>query len=106
VAGEVAIADVFPYDCIVDMTEQSLRNLKTDVIDLRQFHVWNPEWLASDDWRRGIIATGLADTVQVFYNIFDQSPQNNLIPACLKHNVGVLARCPLDEGALAGAVDE
>lgn len=127
------IAEVFPYDYIVEMTEQSLRNLKTDVIDLQQFHVWNPEWLASEDWRRGIedlkkagkvryfgisindhqpdsalgiIESGLIDTVQVIYNVFDQSPQNNLFPACLKHNIGVLARCPLDEGALAGAVDE
>jgi len=48
------IADVLPYDYIVDMTEQSLCNLKTEGIGLQQFHVWNPEWLASDDWRRGI----------------------------------------------------
>ncbi len=125
------IEEVFPYDYIVDMTEQSLRNLQTDCIALQQFHVWNPEWLASDDWRRGIedlkkagkvchfgisindhqpdsalgiIATGLIDTVQVIYNIYEQSPATNLFAACKEHNIGILARCPLDEGALTGSV--
>jgi aryl-alcohol dehydrogenase-like predicted oxidoreductase len=48
----------------------------------------------------------LIDTVQVIYNIFDQAPERNLFPACIKHNVGVLARVPLDEGALAGRIAE
>lgn len=127
------ISEVFPYEYIVDMTEQSLKNLNTDCIDLQQLHVWNPEWLADDDWRRGIedlkksgkvkhfgisindhqpdsalgiIETGLIDTVQVIYNIYDQSPQINLFGACKRHNIGVLARCPLDEGSLTGAVTE
>ncbi|HEU0119279.1 MAG TPA: aldo/keto reductase [Bryobacteraceae bacterium] len=127
----IPLGEVFPYDYIVDMTEQSLRNLGTDCIDLQQFHVWNPEWLEGEDWRRGIedlkkagkvryfgisindhqpdsaltaIATGLIDTVQVIYNIYEQSPERNLFRACKEHNIGVLARCPLDEGALTGAV--
>lgn len=128
-----AIDEVFPYEYIVDMTEQSLKNLKTDCIELQQFHVWNPEWLGDDAWRRGIedlkkagkvrhfgisindhqpdsalaiIETGLIDTVQVIYNIYEQSPENHLFAACQKHNIGILARCPLDEGALTGAVTE
>jgi aryl-alcohol dehydrogenase-like predicted oxidoreductase len=48
----------------------------------------------------------LIDAVQVIYNIFDQSPERNLFPACMKHNIGVLARVPLDEGALAGRIAE
>ena len=48
----------------------------------------------------------MIDTVQVIYNIFDQSPERNLFPACIKHNIGVLARVPLDEGALAGRISE
>lgn len=125
------ISEVFPYDYIIDMTEQSLRNLKTDCIDLQQFHVWNPDWLADDGWRRGIedlkkagkvryfgisindhqpdsaagiIGTGMIDTVQVIYNIYEQSPQVNLFAACKAQNIGILARCPLDEGALTGSV--
>jgi len=44
--------------------------------------------------------------VQVIYNIFDQSPERNLFPACIRHNIGVLARVPLDEGALTGRITE
>ncbi len=32
--------------------EKSLRNLKLETIDLQQLHVWNPEWLERDEWRR------------------------------------------------------
>ncbi len=99
-------------------------------MDLQQFHVWNPEWLLeSDEWRRALedlksqgkarfvgvsindhqpdsaldlIRTGVIDTVQVIYNVFDQSPEAHLFPLCREYNIGVLARVPLDEGALTG----
>jgi aryl-alcohol dehydrogenase-like predicted oxidoreductase len=127
------IEEVFPYDYVIESTETSLRNLGAQTIDLQQFHVWNPEWLTSEAWRRAIedlkrsgkvryfgisindhqpdsalaaIETGLVDTVQVIYNIFDQSPETNLFPLCQKHDIGVLARVPLDEGALTGAITE
>lgn len=127
------VDQVFPYDYVIRSTEESLRNLKADTIDLQQLHVWNPEWLISDEWRRaledlkssgkaravgisindhqpdsalGLIETGVIDTVQVIYNIFDQTPKRNLFPLCRKHSIGVLARCPLDEGALTGAITE
>ena len=104
-----------------------------DSIDLQQLHVWNPDWLDRDEWRRGfedlktqgkaqavgisvndhqpdsalrVVESGLVDTVQVIYNIFDQTPERALFPACLSHNVGVLVRVPFDEGALAGRVTE
>ncbi len=129
----IGIEKVFPYDYIVKSTEQSLKNLGLERIDLQQLHVWNPEWLEHDDWRRaaedlkrsgkicafgvsindhqpdsalGLIKTGLIDTVQVIYNIFDQSPERNLFPLCLERNIGVLARVPLDEGSLTGTIRE
>jgi aryl-alcohol dehydrogenase-like predicted oxidoreductase len=40
----------------------------------------------------------------VIYNIFDQSPEDQLFPLCRKKNVGVLARVPFDEGGLTGKV--
>ena len=127
----IGLDDVFPYDYIVECTETSLKNLAVESIDLQQFHVWNQEWVERDEWRRAIedlkragkvrfwgisindhqpdsalsaIRTGLIDTVQVIYNIFDQTPGQNLYPLCRELNVGVLARCPLDEGALTGAI--
>jgi aryl-alcohol dehydrogenase-like predicted oxidoreductase len=42
--------------------------------------------------------------VQVIYNIFDQSPEEELFAACREHGVGVIARVPFDEGALTGKV--
>ena len=127
------IEDVFPYDYIVESTEESLRNLGLDSIDLQQLHVWDPGWLERDEWKRAfedlrksgkarffgisindhqpdsaldVVASGLIDTVQVIYNIFDQTPERNLFPAAQMHDVGVLARVPLDEGSLTGAIRE
>ncbi len=129
----IGIEDVFPYNYIIESTETSLRNLHTDTLDLQQLHVWNPEWIHRDEWRRAfeelkksgkvrfvgvsindhqpdtaieLIETGLIDTVQVIYNIFDQTPEDKLFPVCQKHNIGVLARVPLDEGALTGNITE
>ena len=51
-----------------------------------------------------MVASGLIDSVQVIYNIFDQSPEKHLFPAAEKHNVGVLARVPFDEGSLTGSI--
>lgn len=129
----IAISEVFPYDHIVQSTECSLRNLRFETLDLQQLHVWNPEWIDRDDWKRAfedlkrsgkvravgisindhqpdsaldIIKTGLIDTVQVIYNIFDQSPERNLLPLTMEKNIGVIARVPLDEGGLTGKIDE
>ena len=42
--------------------------------------------------------------MQVIYNIFDQSPEDDLFPACERNNIGVIVRVPFDEGALTGKV--
>jgi len=129
----VPIQEVFPYDYIVRCAEESLGNLQTESLDLLQLHVWDPGFLDRDDWRRAfedlkktgkvrfvgvsvndhqpesvldLVRTGLIDTIQVIYNIFDQSPARELLPLCQKENVGVLARVPLDEGALSGHMTE
>ena len=48
----IGIDKVFPYDYIMRCTEKSLRNLRLETIDLQQLHVWNPEWIERDEWRR------------------------------------------------------
>ena len=53
-----------------------------------------------------VIKTGLIDSVQVIYNIFDQTPAEQLFPLAQERNVGVLARVPLDEGSLTGTITE
>lgn len=129
----ITVDEVFPRQYVAECTETSLRNLGADQIDVQQLHVWNPEWLPSDEWRRaledlkasgkvksvgisindhqpdsalGAIETGLIDTVQVIYNIFDQTPVESLFPACVKHGVGVIVRVPFDEGGLTGRITE
>jgi aryl-alcohol dehydrogenase-like predicted oxidoreductase len=127
------IEDVFPYDHIVRCTEQSLKNLGVEQIYLQQFHVWTAPWSKTEGWRRAIedlvasgkvryfgisltehdpdsgieaIETGAISAVQVIYNIFDQSAERNLFPLCERRRIGVIARVPLDEGALTGTITE
>jgi aryl-alcohol dehydrogenase-like predicted oxidoreductase len=51
-----------------------------------------------------LVRSGVADTVQVIYNVFDQSPEDALLPTCAEHDVGVIVRVPFDEGALTGRI--
>ncbi len=125
------LSEAFPTDWIRSCTERSLKNLKRDTIDLTQFHVWTDAWLRDDEWKEAVsklkaegkirafgvsindhqpesalelVASGLVDSVQVIFNIFDQSPAVKLFPACRKHNVAVIARVPFDEGGLTGTL--
>ena len=50
------------------------------------------------------VRSGLFDTFQIIYNIFDQSPEDEFLPACLELGRGVIARVPFDEGALTGTI--
>ncbi len=126
------LADVFPPGYVRECAEQSLRNLGMETVDLLQLHVWNDDWtdsaelddeverLRSDGKIRHfgvsindhepsnglrLVRSGAVDTVQVIYNVFDQSPEDELLPACREHDVGVIARVPLDEGGLTGRID-
>ncbi len=121
--------DAFTHNHIISCTEASLRNLGADYIDVQQFHVWNDEWANETEWQdavsklksegkiryagismnshesgNGIEAakSGLIDTFQVFYNIFDQSAEDRLFEFCRDENIGVIARVPFDEGSLTG----
>jgi aryl-alcohol dehydrogenase-like predicted oxidoreductase len=45
-------------------------------------------------------------TVQVIFNAFRLKPMENLLPACERAGVGVIARVPLASGLLSGKYDE
>ena len=127
----VRAEEAFPADWIVSCTEHSLQNLGLETIDVQQLHVWSDEWVGHGDWldaierlkREGkirffgvsindhqpenairLVESGLVDTVQVIYNVFDQSPEDRLFPAVEAARVGVIVRVPLDEGSLTGSV--
>ena len=127
----VRVEDAFPREWILDCTEESLRSLGLDTIDVQQFHVWSDDWVGQGDWLDAIerlkadgkirffgvsindrqpanalrlIESGVVDTVQVIYNIFEQAPEDELFAAVLEANVGVIVRVPFDEGGLTGKV--
>lgn len=121
----------FPREYVLKCLDRSLSNLGRSAVDVYQFHVWNDEWADQEEWLKTVqemkssgkvraiglsindhqpanglkaLATGLVDAVQVIYNIFDQSPEDQLFPYCRQHNIGVIARVPFDEGSLTGNV--
>jgi aryl-alcohol dehydrogenase-like predicted oxidoreductase len=121
--------DVFSPAHVIEYADLIRKKLRVESIDLLQFHVWDDTWtdepeflstvekLKDGGWIRyfglslnrwqpenGLRAlhTGLVDVVQVIYNIFDQAPEDKLLPICQELNVGVIARVPLDEGSLGG----
>ncbi len=129
--AETPVSDVFPAGHIIEMTEKSLGNLGLEHLDLQQLHVWSDAWAEDGGWQRaaedlkrrrlvggfGIsvnrwqpsnvlkaLRTGLVDSVQVVYNIFDQNPEDELFPACRELDVAVIARVPFDEGSLTGTL--
>jgi aryl-alcohol dehydrogenase-like predicted oxidoreductase len=110
--------------------EASLRALRTDYVDLYQFHSGaDADYFREEMWttlqahvRAGKIrhlgvsissqAENLAQVeaaprfgaraVQLVYNRLDQGPEARVLPACARLGLGVLARVPLASGYLSG----
>jgi len=127
--SEFKLDETFPPDHIEQRVNESLEHAGLDSFDLMQFHVWEDSWIEDDRWvnkmndlrRQGLfsaigisinrweprnavktVRSGVIDSVQVIYNIFDQNPEDELFPACAEMNVAVIARVPFDEGTLTG----
>ena len=128
------LREVFPGKHVVACVEKSLRNLRADVLRIEQLHVWNDSWLDDPEWddtyaalvqlkeqgkvlHWGIsvnehepetalraLADPVFETAQVIYNIYDRSPEDALFLLARNKPLGVIARVPLDEGALSGAI--
>lgn len=128
----VKISEVFPQDWIINKVNDSLSRLGVETIDLMQFHVWQDGFAEDDGWKKttqdltkagkvkhwGLslndyqpencqktVETGLISGLQLIFNIFHQKPLE-MFPFYKKHNLGVIARVPLDEGGLSGTVNE
>ncbi len=128
---EYPFEDSYPTDHVMDYTHRTLKNLDVEQIDLMQFHTWDDTWAHREEWQRAVedlktsgkvasmgismnrwepengikaLKTGLIDTVQVIYNIFDQAPEDVLFPLCDEMDIGVIARVPFDEGTLTGNI--
>ncbi len=125
----ISIDDVFPVDWIESCVNDSLKSLGLDCLDLVQFHVWQDDFVNRDEWKQTIqklsqegkvkywgisandyqpsnclkaLDTGLFSTIQFIFNLFHQEPTKELLPYAQEHNIGLIARVPLDEGGLSG----
>jgi aryl-alcohol dehydrogenase-like predicted oxidoreductase len=130
-SADVPASETFPAGHIKEYTEKSLANLGVEAIDLQQLHVWSDAWAVDEGWQRaaddlkkqklirgfGIsvnrwqpanvlkaLRSGMVDSVQVVYNLFDQNPEDELFPACRELGVAVIVRVPFDEGSLTGTL--
>ena len=126
---EFQLDDCYPPDHIEEYVTSSLENSGLESFDLMQFHVWEDHFVEDERWVKKVtqlkeggffqavgisinrwepwnairtVKSGLIDAVQVIYNIFDQNPEDELLPACEEHDVAVIARVPFDEGTLTG----
>ena len=125
------LRNAFPREYVLGCLDQTLRNLGRESVDIYQFHTWNDEWASEEEWQETVremktsgkaklvgisiqnhqptnvlkaLDTGLVDCVQVIYNIFDQSPEDELLGYCENNGMGVIARVPFDEGSLTGKI--
>lgn len=120
---------IFDPEGVRKQLEDSLKALRTDRIDLYQFHSLNDEafdtdglWaMLEEEKQKGKIRhlgvsiganTNLyqtrkapevgAEAIQVVYNRLDRKPEEEVLPACRELNLGVLSRVPLASGYLSG----
>ncbi|MCC6239581.1 MAG: aldo/keto reductase [Phycisphaerales bacterium] len=109
--------------------EDSLKALRTDHVDLYQYHSWGDEQFFDQQvqaelekmLRQGKIrhlgnsigsnvnvkqveasASKKIEFIQLVYNRLDRHPETTTLPLCQEHNLGVLARVPLASGFLSG----
>jgi aryl-alcohol dehydrogenase-like predicted oxidoreductase len=115
---------------VLKQLEGSLRALRTDYVDVYQFHSGNDEqfntaglWetlnkqksagkvrhlgISISSSRENLNQTEAApevgaEVIQVLYNRLERGPEQRVLPACRRLNLGVFSRVPLASGFLSG----
>jgi len=127
--GDFQRDQLWRADDVLEQLDASLEALRTDHVDLYQFHSGSrqafddPElWPAlaeqvragrirqlgisigknDDVHQTGHAAAVGAAAIQVVYNRLDRTPEQDVFPICRSHDLGVLARVPLASGYLSG----
>lgn len=123
------IAQAYPASYVREQAEQSRKRLGVDRIDLFWLHCWMPGGMRERGWldtlhqlqddgvvdRIGVslrdyradegvelARSGLVDSIQVIYNIFEQRPERELLPAAAETGTAIVVRVALDSGSLSG----
>ena len=123
------IDDSFPENYLKENVDERLRMLGVDSLDILLIHTWTRAWnkdpkplMVLDKLRKEgkikfigisnpeqdqnslieLMREGLIDVIEPVFNIFEQDPVAELLPAAQECNVGVVARVPFDEGSLTG----
>ncbi len=115
-------------DSIIWECEQSLRRLNVDVIDLLQCH-WPDATTPLEETMEGLtqlqaegkiraigvsnftvdmietcLKHGTVVSEQSKYNALERDLENEIIPCCVKNDIGILAYCPIAQGLLTGKI--
>jgi aryl-alcohol dehydrogenase-like predicted oxidoreductase len=116
-------ADSIAYEC-----EQSLKRLKTDVIDLYQIHWPDKSTPAEEtiaameklrqqgkvkaigtsnydvDWLTKAVATATIASNQPPFSILRRGIEKDVLPFCREHGIGTICYSPMERGLLTGKV--
>ncbi len=124
-------ANHLKYDRVIEACDRSLKNLKTDYIDLYQIHwpsgSWNSEIVPIEETmaalneltEQGKIRVigvsnfsraqleeaaqyGRIDSLQPPYSLFWRQVEKNAMSYCVENNISILAYSPLAQGLLTG----
>ncbi|MCP6762418.1 MAG: aldo/keto reductase [Fischerella sp. CENA71] len=124
-------ANHLKYDQVIEACDRSLKNLKTDYIDLYQIHwpsgAFNSEIVPIEEtmnalnylkeqgkiraigvsnFSRSQLAEasqyGRIDSLQPPYSLFWRQIEKDTIPYCIENNISILAYSPLAQGLLTG----
>ena len=124
-------ANHLQYDQVIEACDRSLKNLKTDYIDLYQIHwpsgAFNSKIVPTEETMSALIELkrqgkiraigvsnfsrtqleeiaqyGRIDSLQPPYSLFWRQVEADAMPYCIKNNISILAYSPLAQGLLTG----
>lgn len=128
-----SIKDCYPSWYIREIVEGSLKRLGAERLDLIQLHLWLEDGITNLEWLRTLTTLkkegkidkigvsladirpeqglelarkGWVDSIQVLFNMFEQEPADALFPESHRTGTAIIARVPLDSGALTGTWTE